>query len=142
MKIIQSNYWIPINFKYWVMLYIVCSWTTTWLGNRKVTMPMLSQYGAMLILVNGVKQKISNTKNKKTRKTLTSFWWTSKCRTRHTIPLFIYGIVNWSFKRIRRIKWVNNPHVVTLCYNNPNFVHFLGNNGDLMDRIIYVIGKS
>jgi len=47
------------------MLYIVCSWMTTWLGNRKVTMPMLSQYGAMLILVNGVKQKISNKKNKR-----------------------------------------------------------------------------
>jgi hypothetical protein len=45
------------NFKYWVMLYIVCSWMTTRLGNRKVTIPMLSQYGAMLILVNGVKAK-------------------------------------------------------------------------------------
>lgn len=44
------------------MLHIVCSWMTTWLSNGKVTMPMLSQYGAMLILVNGVKQKISNTK--------------------------------------------------------------------------------
>ncbi len=47
------------------MLYIVCSWMTTWLGNRKVTTQMLSQNGAMLILVNGVKQKISNKKNKK-----------------------------------------------------------------------------
>jgi len=112
LKIIQINYWIPINFKYWVMLYIVCSWMTTWLGNRKVTMPMLSQNGAMLILVNGVKQKISNTKNKKQGKLLTSFWWTSKCQTWHNISFFIYGIVSRSFKRIRRITWVSNPHVV------------------------------
>lgn len=39
------------------MLYIVGSWMTTWLGNRKVTMPMLSQYVPMLILVNGVSKR-------------------------------------------------------------------------------------
>ncbi len=125
MKIIQSNYWIPINFKYWVMLYIVCSWMTTWLGNRKVTMPMmLSQYGAILILVNGVKQKIPNTKNKRQGKLWLHFGGHPNVGHDIIYLSFIYGILSWSFKRSRRITWANDPHVVTSCYNNPTFVPF------------------